>query len=73
MAATSLAMGYEASWVSQFLAGRRALPTPDAVKRLAPVLAVPLVELLDEAWGIAPGCWPRSSPRPGSIQICSAG
>jgi len=53
----SLAMGADQSYIGQLLdppPGRsRALPTPDMLRAAAPLLGVPLVELLDVTWGIS--------------------
>jgi len=52
----SLAMGADQSYIGQLLdpppARSRALPTPDMLRAAAPLLGVPLVELLEVTWGI---------------------
>lgn len=56
MRSLSLAMGRDPAYVAQLLDpphGRpRALPPPDELKLAAPLLGVPLLELLDVAYGI---------------------
>jgi transcriptional regulator with XRE-family HTH domain len=52
----SLAMGKDRSYITQLLdeeqTRSRALPDPDDLRRAAPLLGVPLVELLEQAYGI---------------------
>jgi len=56
MRGLSLAMGRDPAYVAQLLDQRprrlRALPTPDELRRAAPLLRVSLVDLLDAAYGI---------------------
>jgi len=56
MRALSLAMGRDPSYVAQLLDPppnrSRALPSPDELRLAAPLLGVPLVELLEQAYGI---------------------
>lgn len=50
------AMGRDPAYIAQLLdpppGRRRALPAPDELRRAAPVLGVPLLELLEVAYGI---------------------
>jgi len=52
----SLAMGRDPSYVAQLLdpprTGPRALPSPAELRKAAPLLGVPLMELIEHAWGI---------------------
>jgi hypothetical protein len=57
MRALSIAMGRDPSYVAQLLDPpsdrSRALPSPDELRLAAPLLKVPLVELLEHAYGIS--------------------
>ena len=52
----SLAIGRDQSYFRELLAARsdrpRTLPTPDELQIAAPRLRVPLIELLEQTWGI---------------------
>ena len=57
MRALSAAMGRDADYIAAFLDPRRpnrARPTPDDLVAASDATGIPLVELLDEVWGIAP-------------------
>ena len=70
MRALSAAMGRDADYVAAFLdpaRETRARPTPDDLLAASDATGIPLVELLDAVWGIAPDRLAAELP-PGEVR-----